>query len=188
MPPTRVTSSARPAQAKPSRTGRAAAAGVVVGAAVSGGGSARRPRAGAPMIFRRSAGRGGGGGRPVGRAAPVRSVARRAPSARPSRAPNLRSPTVAPHRPVGRGPSRVTPSQQARAAVARPKAFKLATTHHAPRRSAPARRRGTGLSPTGKTVSRAQQRLLFARFGKAAKKYTTRGRYKRLPERKRATA
>jgi len=44
--------------------------------------------------------------------------------------------------------------------------------------------RGSGLSRTGLTLSKAQQRLLFARFGDAAERFTTKGRYSRLPERK----
>jgi hypothetical protein len=52
-------------------------------------------------------------------------------------------------------------------------------------KATPKRRRGTGLSPSGKTVSRRQQRYLFARFGAAARKYTTKGRYAHLPERSR---
>jgi len=66
----------------------------------------------------------------------------------------------------------------------------LVVTHHVPARRPAARpstrRRGSGLSRSGKTVSKAQQRMMFARYGDAARKFTTRGRYRRLPERKRA--
>lgn len=44
-----------------------------------------------------------------------------------------------------------------------------------------------GLSRRNKTVSRAQQRLLFARYGARAREWTARGRYARLPERKTTT-
>ena len=40
-----------------------------------------------------------------------------------------------------------------------------------------------GLTRHNRTKSRAQQRLLFARYGDAAKKWTSRGRYTQLPER-----
>lgn len=43
-----------------------------------------------------------------------------------------------------------------------------------------------GLSRRNRTVSRAQQRYLFARYGARARQWTSRGRYARLPERKSA--
>ena len=52
----------------------------------------------------------------------------------------------------------------------------------------PSSKRGSGLSSSGKALSRAQTRLLFARYGPAARQFTSRGRYATLPERVRSKA
>jgi hypothetical protein len=162
---------------RPARPGRTAAAGAAVVAV------AARPGVRAPAVPKLPGVR---RGRLRVDSVPARPVAR-LPSAapqRPVRAPVTTARALLPS-PAVRAPSRPAVQRPQRAASriseGRPaKAVKPTSPRVAPKGHA------RGLSRTNRTVSRAQQRLLFARYGDAAKAFTSRGRYRRLVERKAA--
>ena len=166
-----------------SRTRGVAAATVLAAGGSGAGGGRSSSTVGAPTTRRRSI-RPGLPGRPrAARKGPRASAARtagRAPAGTTARRPPRAA--ARPARTAAPGSARTSalrpPAQPRRARV-----HSAAKPGEAVRPKNPA---GRGLSETGKTLSRAQQRLMFARLGPAAKKYTSRGRYKRVDRRRRA--
>ena len=187
--PRNITTRPLPATAPPPKTshGGLAAAGVLAaGAAASRApGPAGLPTGAlraAPGIPRGKRGRGIG---PVPTASPRRTglpaaQPRLTTSAAPRRTPLPAAPAARRATAPGMVASPASPPSRG-ARLGTPKAERLtapATSPRPPRRSSRA-----GLSREGRTLSRAQQRLLFSRYGDAARAFTSTGRYGRLPER-----